>query len=701
MSRRRLFKSVAAVGIAATVGLAPALDGAAANAAPPRPWMNTALTDSQRATKLLAAMIFEQKVHMLHGRVFTKPHTNAVGYIPAIPELGVPEFVHSDGPLGVRNWFDKATAFPSPIAYAASWDPAVAALEGRVAGEDARALGTDAIYGPGINMARNPEGGRTFEYFGEDPYLTGKIAAANVKGMQSTGVIATLKHYVANNQETNRNIGESRVPSRALREIYMKPFEIAIKEARPGSVMCSYNAINGAHGCGSHFTLVKELRQRMGFDGYVVTDFPAMWSTADIKNGLNIEMPGVWLSSVPAVRGAINRGQISIKDVNARVHETLKIMFRFGIFDRKKVFKPVNVERGHKAAQQVAEQGAVLLKNQGSVLPLSPKTTRSIAIAGDVAESATAGGGSSNVMPTKQDSALEEITKRAKGANITFNKTKDVEGAAANARKADVALVFVDAPTLEAFDRKGLQLDDADIAMINAVSKANKNTVVVLQTGGPVTMPWLKQVKAVLNMWLPGQAGGAATARLLFGEANPSGHLPQTFPMANGQWPANTPHQFPGDMKLYPHYTEGIFMGYRWYQKENQKPLFPFGYGLSYTNFKYSAPRMVTTSGSKKSPVKVQVTVTNTGKRDGATVVQVYVGKPTAGLEVPKMELGSFQKVFLKAGQSKTVTLTIDPFQLSVWSDSAESFIVKPGAYRIYIGQHVNSTPLSLDYTVR
>ncbi|MFY9189649.1 MAG: glycoside hydrolase family 3 C-terminal domain-containing protein [Lawsonella sp.] len=646
-------------------------------------------------------MTLEQKVHMLHGRLLTKKETAAVGYIPAIPELGVPEFVQSDGPLGVRNWEDKATAFPSPIGYAASWSPAIAALEGRIAGEDALALGTDAIYGPGLNMARNPEAGRTFEYFGEDPFLTGSMTAANVKGMQSTGVIATLKHYVANNQETSRHLGESRVPSRALREIYMKPYEIAIKEARPGSVMCSYNAINGEHGCGSYFTLVQELRHRMGFDGYVVTDFPAQWSTTDIKNGLNIEMPGMFMTSVTAVKMAMDRGDISMNDVNTRVHETLKTMFRFGMFDRKKVLKPVNVERGHKAALKVAESGAVLLKNQDSLLPLNEKKTRSIAIAGDVAKEFTRGGGSSNVIPTKEDNALEEITKRSKGAKVTFNKTRDTKGAAENARKADVALVFVNAETREGFDRRGIDLSDKDIALIDAVSKANANTAVIVQTGGPVTMPWLGKVKSVLNMWLPGQAGGEATARLLYGDVNPSGHLPQTFPAANGQWPANTNHQYPGDYRLNPHYTEGIFMGYRWYQKENVKPLFPFGYGLSYTSFKYSNPKLIRTSGDKASPIKLEVTVTNTGQRGGDTVVQVYVRKPGVGMEVPKKELAGFKKIYLRAGETMTIPIEVDPFQLSVWSDSLGKFIVQPGKYVLYVGQHVNSTPLSTTYTVR
>lgn len=695
-------RGLSALGIAAVVALTPALMGSA-GATPARPWMNTALTPEQRAAKLVSAMNLSQKIHMLSGTKLTGPHTPAIGYIPPIPELGIPEFVQSDGPAGVRNGRNPATKFPSPVAYASSWDPAMARLEGRIAGEEARALGTDQIYGPGFNIARNPLGGRGFEYYGEDPYLSGTMATANVKGMQSAGVIATLKHYVANNQETARHINSSEVPERALHEIYMKPFEMAVKQAHPGSVMCSYNAINGTHGCSNYYTLTKYLRHAWGFNGYVVTDFPASWSTEDFKNGLNVEMPQTFTSFEPTVRLAMKQGRLSEKDIDARVKETLTVMFRFGMFDRTKQIHPVNVARGNAAAQKIAEQGAVLLKNKNATLPLKTSSARHIAVFGTPAKVAVGGGGSSNVSPTQTDTALEEITKRSRGAKVTYSPGANPAAAAVQAKKADVAIVFVTNLTMEAMDRTTIDLMPQQTALIEKVAAANKNTIVVVNTGGPISMPWLPKVAAVLNMWQPGQAGGKATAALLYGDVNPSGHLPQTFPVADGQWPAHTLAQFPGGpLGLTPTYSEGVFVGYRWYQTRNQVPLFPFGYGLSYTTFAYSAPRLQATSGAANAPIKVTFTVTNTGKRTGATVPQVYVGKPRdRGVSVPSKELGGFQKVYLRPGESKTITITVQPQQLSYWNSTAHKFVVMPGVYRIYLGSNANDTPYSVNYTVR
>lgn len=710
----KTLRSLSVAGLAAALAFTPALMGSA-NATPVRPWMNTALTPEQRADKLLKAMTFSQKVHMTHGKKIFKGDeaVPGIGWIPPIPELGIPQFVQSDGPAGVRNGDDLATKFPSPIAYAASWDPAIPYLQGRVAGEEARALGTDQLYGPGFNLARNPLGGRGFEYYGEDPYLSGMMAAANVKGIQSNKVIATLKHYVANNQEMLRNFGSSNVPERALNEIYMKPFQIAIAESNPGSVMCSYNQINGQHGCGSYYNLMTSLRHRMGFKGYVGSDHPAAWSPTDLKNGLNVEMPFNGMTREPFVRAAIDAGKMTEKDVDDRVRETLTVMFRFGLFDRDHKTRPVNVNRGYQAAKKVAQKGAVLLKNKNNALPLSTASSKTIAVIGNPATDTKAVTGdplrafadqfgSSATKAIRQDNALAEITKRAKGSKVTYNDSHDTIGAVANAKKADTALVFVAQSSAEAFDNETIQLSQSDQDLIDAVSKVNKRTIVVIYTGYPVAMPWLDKVEGVLNMWEPGEAGGAAVASLLFGDVNPSGRLPQTFPAADGQWPANTFSQFPGDgFGMNVNYTEGIWIGYRWYQKQNVRPLFPFGYGLSYTTFEYSAPRLVAASGSKNAPVKVSFTVTNTGKRAGSSAAQIYVGKPKAGLPVPVKELGAYKMVHLKPGESKTVTVTIDPLQLSVWNDQLNKFVVKPGVYKIYIGQNVDNTPLFLTYTVR
>ena len=698
---RKMTKNLITLGAAVAVALTPALTGSAA-ATSARPWMNTALTPEQRAKKLLKVMNLEQKVTLVHGVLTSKGPIPSVGTVKGIPELGIPDFVHSDGPAGVRNGTDPATKFPSPIAYAASWDRSIAALEGRIAGEEAQDLGTDLLYGPGFNIARNPLAGRTFEYYGEDPYLSGIMAAANVRAIQSTGTVATLKHYVANNQETNRMLGSSNVPDRALHEIYMKPFEIAIKYSQPGAVMCSYNAINHEHGCSSYYNLVTNLRDRMGFTGLVVTDYPASWDVTDLKNGLNIEMPGTFRTSLPLVKAALDRGDITMKDLDTRVKETLTVMFHFGLFDKKKDIRPINVERGYQAAQKIAENGAVLLKNKNNALPLNPKTTRKIAVIGDSARLALGGGGSSNVISKKRDNALDEITKRSQGAKVTFNGSLDPLGAANNAKDADVALVFVEKISTELFDNVTLNLKPADENLIKTVAAANKKTIVIINSGNPIAMPWINDVAGVLDMWQPGAAGGSATAALLYGDVNPSGRLPQTFPATDGQWPANTMTQFPGDwIGTDVNYSEGIWVGYRWYQQQNKRPLFPFGYGLSYTTFAYSAPRLAATSGSKSAPVKVTFTITNTGKRTGASAAQVYVGKPKSGLAVPQKELGAFTKVYLQPGESKTVTVTIDPLQLSVWNSKLQKFLVKSGVYKIYIGQNVDNTPLYLTYTVR
>lgn len=701
-SQKKTARGLFTLGIATVIALTPSFTSSAAEASS-RPWMNTSLSPEQRAAKLVSAMDLSQKIHMLSGTKLTGPHTPATGYIPPIPELGIPEFVQSDGPAGVRNGKNHATKFPAPLTYASSWDPAIAGLEGRVAGEEARALGTDQLYGPGFNIARNPLGGRGFEYYGEDPYLSGTMATANVKGMQSAGVIATLKHYVTNNQETSRHISNSEVPERALHEIYMKPFEMAVEQAHPGSVMCSYNSINGTHGCSNYYTLTKYLRHAWGFNGYVVTDFPASWSTEDYKNGLNVEMPQTFTSLEPAVRLTLKQGRLSEKDIDARVQETLTVMFRFGIFDRTKNIHPINVDRGDTAAQKIAEQGAVLLKNQNAALPLSDKTARHIAVFGDSAKFAVGGGGSSNVKPTKTDTALDEITKRSHGAKVTYSLGTDLQKAAREAKKADTAIVFVTNLTMEAADRPTIKLLPHQNKLIEKVAAANKNTIVVVNTGGPIAMPWLNNVAAVLNMWQPGQAGGKATAALLYGDVNPSGHLTQTFPQEDGQWPANTREQFPGKpLGLKPIYSEGVFVGYRWYVANNQIPLFPFGYGLSYTTFAYGTPRLYKTSGAKNAPIKVTFTVTNTGKRAGATVPQIYIGKPSQqGIPVPPKELAGFRKIYLCPGETKTVTITVEPRQLAYWNTQADRFVVMPGLYRIYLGSNVNNTPSMVTYTVR
>lgn len=681
------------------------------------PWLDATKTPSERADLLLAAMSEDQKIHMLHGassligtRVINPNDPPSIGYVPAIPELRVPAFVMTDGPTGLRNG-EKATVMPASITLASSFDPAVATATGTAIAQDARDRGQDLLFAPGFNLARNPRAGRTFEYYGEDPLLAGKLAAAATSGIQNAGVMATLKHYVANNQETNRTQNSSNIDPRTLREIYEKPFEIAVAESSPAAVMCAYNKVDNVPACGNSDILISDLRERMGFGGIVVTDYPAAWSPTDVKNGLNIELPWSFWTSPLLIRQAIADGKMTWKDVDARVRETLVQMFRFGLFDhawdakrndRVRELKKIDPARGNEVAQDAVERGAVLLRNENNVLPLASgnQAPRRVLIVGNGAKSAMAGGGSSAGSAIMSDQALAQISKRLPSSTVIWKSEWDPVGIANEAKKADLVIVFATQISTELIDRPNLEfMPHMNNAVWQAVNN-NPKTVVVAQIGGPVLMPWLDKSAALLNVWYPGQAGGEATARLLFGEVDPSGRLPQTFPATGSQFPANTSAQFPGSaLGHQANYSEGVFMGYRWYTSVGQRPMFPFGYGLSYTSFAYSDVSLASTSGTPGDNVRVSVTVTNTGARAGAVVPQAYVGKPGEGM--PKRELGAFTKATLAPGESKVVQLDIAPSELAHWDTSANKFVVSPGRYDVSVGDNVDDLRATLAYTVR
>lgn len=711
----RVLSSCAVVMTLSAGLVAPALAQPPAPAASAMPWLDKTKQPNQRADLLLAAMSEDQKIHMLHGasdlignRVVNAGDPPSIGYIPAIPELRVPAFVMTDGPTGLRNG-EKATVMPASITIASSFDPAVAKATGKAIGTEARRRGQDLLFGPGFNLARNPRAGRTFEYYGEDPLLSGKLAAATTQGVQGAGVMATLKHYVANNQETNRTLNSSNIDPRTLREVYEKPFEIAVKDASPAAVMCAYNKVNNVPACGSSDILIGDLRKRMGFAGLVVTDYPAAWSPTDIKNGLNVELPWSFWTTSAKIRDAIKKGSMSWADVDARVHETLTQMFRFGLFDhkwddaRKDRVRPrenIIAAPGNGVAQDTLEKGAVLLRNDGT-LPLASgaQAPKRVLVVGEGAKKFMAGGGSSAGKALVSDNALDQIRKRLPSSEVTWKSEWDPAGIATAAKNSDAVIVFATQISTELFDRPNL---DFMPHMNNAVLQAannNPKTVVVTQVGGPVLMPWLDKVAGVLNVWYPGQAGGEATARLLFGEVNPSGRLPQTFPASGNQVPANTPAQFPGaSAGFQANYTEGIFMGYRWYTTMDKKPLFPFGYGLSYTTFNYADFRLEKSSGRADEPVKASVKVTNTGSRAGAVAPQLYVGKPGDGM--PRRELAAFSKVTLEPGKSTVVEFTIDPRELAFWDTKKDAFAVRPGGYEFSVGDNVSDIAASARYTV-
>lgn len=686
------------------------------------PWLDATLTPEARAQLLVDAMDEDQLVHMLHGYSSLTgirigiDGPPSIGYIKAIPELRVPALVMSDGPSGLRNG-EPATALPAPIIQAASFNRELAHDYGKTIGQDAADRGQDLIFGPGFNLARNPQAGRTFEYFGEDPFLAGAIAASNVTGLQDAGIMATLKHYVANNQETNRTQNNSQIDERTLHEIYEMPFRYAIEKSAPAAVMCAYNKVNGKTACGSKETLVDDLRGLHRFGGFVVTDYPAAWSELDIKNGLNVELPGQFWTSMSKIKKAVDNGTMTWEEIRGRVKETLTQMFRFGMFDhpwdedaqdRVREITEVPAQRGNIVAQRAVEEGAVLMKNDG-ILPLGPqlddKPVKHVLVVGSGAKDPMSGGGSSNVTSAvASDSAIDALAARlGEDVTIEYKSQWDPVGIKKAAATADYVIVFATQISTELIDRPNLNfLPHMDNA-VKAAASANPNTIVVLQAGGPVLMPWLDDVRAVLNVFYPGQAAGEATARLLTGEVNPSGRLPQTFPATNSQFPANTPEQFPGAKAGFEsRYTEGIMMGYRWYTTMDQKPAFPFGFGLSYTTFEVSAPTLATSSGSADSSLTLSMEVTNTGQRAGAVAPQVYVKKPaTASVQTPHRELVAFDKVSLEPGETKTLTMEVDPMQLSVWNPQEGGYQVTPGTYIFMSGLDVDHVSGNASYTVR
>jgi beta-glucosidase len=693
-STRRLSTLIAGAAI-----LSGVLISAPAHASSGFAWMNADQTPQARADELLAAMTLTDKVTMLHGVDTSASPVPAVGYIPPIPSLDMPGVTMSDGPAGVRNGTDPSTELPSPSAEAASFDTGVAEQYGTVLGTDAKDLGIDQIFGPGMNIQRVPTNGRDFEYYSEDPYLSGTMGGADVRGIQSQGVIATVKHYVGNNQETDRMTVSDTVDDRTLHEIYEKNFGIAVQDGDPGSVMCSYNKINDVYSCDNSETL-GSLRSQLGFTGYVVSDYPATHATTSIADGLNVELPTGVFNTLATVQAALANGSITMTDIDNRVRETLTVLFRFGIFDRPAPSQtPIDQASDNAAAQNIEAQSAVLLKDSGDILPLTAATT-SIAVVGAPAKNSAQGGGSSQVTPLSVDNALDAITARAgSSATVTYADGSDPAEAAAAAKAAQVALVFVSDSESEGSDRPNLELPDNQDALVSAVAAANPNTVVVLQTGSAVLMPWLADVKGVLQTWYPGARGGAATAQLLWGDVDPSGHLPQTWPASDSQVPASTPAQYPGVNDV-ADYSEGIYVGYRWYDENDQTPLFPFGYGLSYTTFSYSDLKLGAQSGTADAPVTVSFDVTNTGDVAGAEAPQVYVSKPDTLAPVPPKELGAFTKVQLAPHQTKTVTLTIDPEQLSYWDSGAQAFTVQDGSYGIEVGGSSAALPLQGTYRV-
>lgn len=713
--------------LAATLALGPVLSGptgVARAAAAQCPWMNTALSPLERANELVAAMNIDQKLAMLSQAQPIWAHYGAAGYIPAQPSLCIPDVVLNDAGQGVGDQEVNATAFPAPIAQSSSWDPSLQYQFGQALGWQALHKGINVQLAPGVEIDRNPLNGRNFEYMSEDPFLSAQGGVAEIRGIQSNPVIATVKHYVANSQETNRMTDSSDVDQRTLQEIYLPAYEAAVRQAHVGSVMCSYNRINDVYACENPTLLTSVLRQQFGFDGFVMSDWGGTHSTVAAANaGLDMEMnvaPGTYFTG--PLKTAVQAGQVPMTRLDDMVTRITSAMFRIGLFDHPAAPEPAAFAAGVERPQDIAlartisENGTVLLKNDANVLPLTTHGQR-IAVIGPGAGPAGAaqfynGSGSSHVpeLVNKPDvvSPLAGIQARASasGDTVLYADGSDPTTAAATAKLADVAIVFAGAQDSEGVDRTTMDLSSGNCTLVGGctpqgvdqdqliaqVAAANPHTIVVLNTGGPVLMPWLSQIQGLFEAWYPGQEDGNAIAALLFGDANPSAKLPETFPRSQADTPIQSPQQFPGitDAQGVPqsHDSEGLLVGYRWYDAKHITPLFPFGYGLSYTSFSLDHLTVAgggpsAGPGTTPTVATAGITVSNTGRRAGAEVPQLYIAAPPSTGEPPR-QLAGYAHVSLDPGVSTRASFPITTRALSYWS--ASGWRVVRGCYTIIVG---------------
>ena len=704
-------------------------------AAPARTWMNTRLSPDQRTQALLKQMTLDEKIALLHGPMampfgpnmpMPKGAIGSAGYIPGNDRLGIPALQESDASLGVTNPMmvrgakDMSTPLPSGLALAATFDPAIAAAGGAMIGDEARAKGINVMLAGGLDLTRDPRNGRNFEYLGEDPLLAGTMAGASVKGIQGQGVISTVKHYVLNDQEHNRMTVDSVIGEAAARESALLAFEIAIEQGRPGSVMCSYNKINGVYGCENDWTLNQVLKKDWGYKGFVMSDWGAVHGLDAFTAGLDQQSgeqldKQVWFDK--PLKAAVAAGTIPASRVDDAAGRVLHAMFAAGLFDKPDAKHAIDFAAHAKVAQNEEENAIVLLDNRKGLLPLAASAKRIVVIGGHADAGVPSGGGSSQVtnphhtgpfpvtsMPLGGEGMmamwnnvvfhpsppLAAIRDHAKGATVTFDTGAYPEAAADVARDADVAIVFAYQPSSEGEDVPSMALPFGQDQLIEAVAAANPNTIVVLETGNPVRMPWADKVGGVLEAWYGGAKGGEAIARVLFGEVNPSGHLPISWPVDESQLPRP---KLPGwgaapDAPVAVDYNiEGADVGYRWYARQGTKPRYPFGHGLSYTSFRYSNLKVV---GGKT--ITASFDVTNTGKIPGSDVPQAYLVS-AAGKKTRR--LIGFDKVALAPGETKHVTLTADPRLVASFDTGRQGWRIDPGSYRIAIGPDAQTNDLT------
>ncbi len=650
-----------------------------------------------KISDLIKKMSLEEKAALCTG---ASPWTTT-----PVERLSVPELTVSDGPHGVRRVADvndfiagslPATCFPTASCMASTWDVNLIHALGQALAEECIALKVDVVLGPGVNMKRTPLGGRNFEYYSEDPYLAGQMAASFITAVQSNGVGTSLKHFATNNQEFQRMTISAEVDERSLREIYLPAFETAVKKAKPWTVMCAYNKLNGTYGSENPWLLLDILKDEWGFEGFVVSDWGAVHDrVASLKSGLDLEMPGPRERRVKSVVEAVRSGALDEKVLDESVRRILGIVFKAAETSKGGVF---DIAAHHALARRIAAEGMVLLRNNG-ILPL--KDHRHIAIIGRAAKEAHfQGGGSSHINPTLVDNPFNELQKLAGDAELTYAEGYPagtafdqslIDAAVKNARSTDVTLLYIalpDSKESEGYDRADLDLTPQQVALIKAVTAVQPMTVVILNNGAPVVMSeWIDGTAAVLEAWMMGQAGGGAIADVLYGKVNPSGRLAETFPLKLVDTPAHI--NFPGGNGEV-RYGEGIFIGYRYYDAKEVPVQFPFGYGMSYTTFTYKNPKVSAASFKDVDGLTVSVDVTNTGKVAGKEVVQVYVHDHKSVLVRPPKELKGFTKLELQPGETKTVTLALDFRSFAYFHPAYKQWITEDGEFDILIGASVN-----------
>jgi beta-glucosidase len=711
---------------------------AAAVAAPDQPWLDPRLAPEARAEAALKAMTLDEKLRLIFGysdqaltelskvpdeivspelKTYVVSHLvkGSAGFVPGVPRLGIPDQTQTDASIGVRNSFLPSTALPSSLATAASFDPEVVRAGGAMIGAEARATGHNTMLAGGVNLAREPRNGRNFEYVGEDPLLAGTMAGALIAGIQSNHIISTIKHYAVNDQETLRTTLDVTISAEAMRQSDLLAFELAIEKGSPGSVMCSYNLINGRWGCENDYLLNTVLKGDWGFKGFVMSDWGAVHSTVGAANdgldqftGFCCKEDSPWFAP-PAMKLALGSGAIPQARLDDMVERILWALFAKGVVDDPVRIAPIDYAADALVSQNAAEQSLVLLKNDGDLLPL--RRVKSIAVIGGSADKGVlAGAGSSDVTPVGgavmidghtylPSPPLDALRHELPRAKISFDAGADPAAAAALAAQSDVAIVFLNQHLSEGSDH-ALELTGNQDALVAAVAKANPKTIVVAETGGAIYMPWVDQVPAIVEAFYPGIRGGPAIARILTGKVNPSGHLPISFPASADQLarPAIAGLGEPDGTPAKVLYDEGAAIGYKWYDMKGYKPLFSFGHGLSYTGFALSD----LAARPEGKAIIVSFSIRNIGKRAGKGVAQVYVAPADwtkAGWEAPK-RLGGFAKAELKPGKARRIELTINPRLLATYEAAGNNWHIKAGAYRLLLGDssdaQMQSATLSL-----